>query len=686
NNNNNNDNIDNGIGENIIEKSEQTIEDGKYIIKTLVNKNFALDITGASTYDRANVQLWSDVSVLQQRFEVEYLPDGYYKITNIKSGKVLDVQDANTKIGANLQQFMWHDVDAQKWIIEKTDDGYYSIKSKLSGLYIDLYNGVALNGQNIHLFSKNNTNAQKFEFERTGTQTIQNGLYTIHTTVNNGFVVDVSGASQENRANVQVWESNGTDAQKFKFIYNERGYYTIKAKHSNKVLDVADGSFNIGTNVHQYEENKTDAQKWIIEKNNDNYSFISKLNGLYFDIYNGVALNGQNIHLFTQNGTNAQLFKLEKTSSVPNLDTSRYPGYLERINNTIDEFSGWEIEFVYTGLNYWDAVNGEYSLRKRNLVPKSYGAYSPWVADDDKTLYDTGWYPASREAIAYQMDPRNFLDSTNIFQFLYVNQFCEDAVSINGISDRVSGKFLQGYEYDIYNACKNTNVDPYYVIARLIQEGGGSTLRMERSEGTYYNPFNIGASGDGTWNVINNAYNTARNNGWDTMQKAIEGGIQFLKNNYLECYQNTLYTNKFDIDRRSGGLYTHQYMQNLFAAYNEARNLCSYYRADNKLDSNFKFIIPLYEEMPSNPTPNPNGVNLSDTICNYTAYIKTRDGDGCYIRSGPGTSYSAIGGYPDGTSLTVIDNKTYLNTNGYDWFRVVLNNGTQGYIPSKFLS
>lgn len=46
------------------------------------------------------------------------------------------------------------------------------------------------------------------------------------------------------------------------------------------------------------------------------------------------------------------------------------------------------------------------------------------------------------------------------------------------------------------------------------------------------------------------------------MQKALEGGIGFCKDNWLENYQNTLYQNRFDIDSTNGtSLYTHQYMQ-----------------------------------------------------------------------------------------------------------------------------
>ena len=73
--------------------------------------------------------------------------------------------------------------------------------------------------------------------------------------------------------------------------------------------------------------------------------------------------------------------------------------------------------------------------------------------------------------------------------------------------------------------------------------------------------------------------------------------------------------------------------------------------------------------------------------CNYSARIKTNDGDGCYGRYAPTKSVPAI--YPcfsEGTTMTVIDNSTYKNIDGYDWYRVILSNGTQAFFPGKYIA
>ena len=754
-------------------EGKQTIEDGKYAIKSAVNTDYAIDVAGASTANGANIQLYRYSGIASQQFNITYLGDGYYKILASHSNKSIDVYNAGKTIGTNVQQCEQNKEDAQKWIIKDVGNGYYSIVSKCNGLYVDVYNAVATNGTNIQMCNSNGLDAQKFKLEKIaetsnpsemeGEQTIEDGKYAIKSAVNTDYAVDVAGGSTANGANIQLYRYRGILSQQFNITYLGDGYYKILAAHSDKSIDVYNGGKTIGTNVQQCEQNKEDAQKWIIKDvGNGYYSIISKCNGLYLDVYNAVAANGTNIQMCNSNGLNAQKFKLEKITETTkdntsiDIDTSKYPGYKEAIEKLQSAHPNWNFELLYTGVKFSDAVAGEYSVRKRNLVPTDYGG--EWIAGT--TLYDTGWYAASEKAIAYYMDPRNFLNDTDIFQFQDVNDYLDGVCTLEGIKNKVSGSFLQEYATDINTACKNKNVNPYYIIARLFQENGtnpkSGTYKMDGGDNKYYyNPFNIGATGDTKTEVYNNALARAKQEGWDTMEKALEGGIYFCKANWLDNYQNTLYQNRFDIDTRNGtSLYTHQYMQNLMGAYSEARILRSSYANTGKLESEFTFIIPLYEGMEATLSPMPvnsqesysinvkttgtyvrirsdastdstilrelptkgtillsvqRGINsnwqkiiTSDgligyisgdyvtqiddvTTCNYTANVKTNDGNGCNVRIGPSTRLDKVTALSDGVAVTVIDDSTYKNIDGYDWSRVRLSSGTQVFIPSKYL-
>ena len=201
------------------------------------------------------------------------------------------------------------------------------------------------------------------------------------------------------------------------------------------------------------------------------------------------------------------------------------------------------------------------------------------------------------------MDPRNILNDENIFQFKEL-EYVEGAQTILGIEEITEDTFLQGESIAnaLIEAGKNANVDPYFIASRLIQEQGrkGTVLSQgyNYQEKTVYNPFNINATGNSQEEIIQNAAEYAYNQGWDTLEKGLIGGVDFIKEGYINKGQNTLYLQKFDIVDIDGSLYTNQYMQNLLALMSEASNMLEIYEASDTVESAFNFIIPLYENMP----------------------------------------------------------------------------------------
>ena len=670
-----------------IASETRTLEDGTYIIKSAINNNYVLDISGASKSNGGNIQIWTNSSVSQQRFVIKYLNNGYYSITSSNSGKVLDVTSAGKSSGTNVQQWGYNATDAQQWMIKDESDGYYSVISKCNNLYLDVSSGIAKNGTNIQVYAGNDTNAQKFKFEKyeegkiTGKKTIEDGTYIIKSAINNNYVLDISAGSKQNGGNLQIWTNSNVAQQRFGVQYLNNGYYTITSINSDKVLEVVDGSKQPATNVQQYTSNGTDAQKWVIKETGDGYYYIiSKCNGLYLDVNNADAKNGTNIQVYTGNNSKAQKFIFEEVKTTINIDTTKYPGYKEKIEALIEAHPNWNFELLYTGLSLDEVVSGEAKVHSRNLVPSDKSG--EWICSVCGTKpYDSGWYCASEKATAYYMDPRNFLDEVNIFQFQDVNEYISGVFTLEGIQNQINNTYLQNYANDIDTACRNKNVNPYYIISRLIQEQGrnGTTIGkgMDGGDGkTYYNPFNIGASGNGWNEIYANALARAKKEGWDTMEKAIEGGITFCKANWLENYQNTLYQNKFDIDTRNGtSLYTHQYMQNLMGAYSEAQLLQGMYANTGKINSYFTFIIPVYENMSSTVSQLPS--NSSEI---YPMDVETT-GTNINVRKEANTNSAVIRTISEkGTKLLSIERG--INTN---WQKVIFTDGTIGYVSGTYL-
>ena len=78
----------------------------------------------------------------------------------------------------------------------------------------------------------------------------------------------------------------------------------------------------------------------------------------------------------------------------------------------------------------------------------------------------------------------------------------------------------------------------------------------------------------------------------------MEGGAEYLAENYILQGQDTLYLQKFDVESEHSGLYWHQYMQALYAAFNEGNTVEEAYRRLEIKDGYFEFKIPIYENMP----------------------------------------------------------------------------------------
>lgn len=292
-----------------------------------------------------------------------------------------------------------------------------------------------------------------------------------------------------------------------------------------------------------------------------------------------------------------------------NLSTTNYPGYKELIDSLQKKYPDWTFTLFYTRLDWNDVIENEGhkdgTLYPLNLIPDSSIYPNDWKCeiDKDKTFDNGTWLCASDKAIKYQMDPRNILNEENVFQFKELN-YVDSAQTIEGLKEITNGSFLEGDNIaeSLMQAGKNSNLDPYFIASRLIQEQGRKGTTLSRgylfNDRIVYNPFNIKATGNSSNEIIENAARYAYEQGWDTLEKGLIGGVNFVKVGYIDKGQNTLYLQKFDVVNQDEILYKNQYMQNLLAPMSEARNMLDVYKASDTIDSAHNFIIPLYENMP----------------------------------------------------------------------------------------
>ena len=151
-------------------------------------------------------------------------------------------------------------------------------------------------------------------------QSVPDGEYMICNRGLGTAMLDISGASRSNGANAQLWEANGSGAQRFMISYDEcAGAYEIMCAASGLALDVDCADFSSGANVQQYARNGSAAQRWLITQRGDGAYTIASVGGpgLVLDAKWGLTSNGTNVQLYESNGSAAQSWRLAATGRNP---------------------------------------------------------------------------------------------------------------------------------------------------------------------------------------------------------------------------------------------------------------------------------------------------------------------------------------------------------------------------------
>ncbi len=346
------------------------------------------------------------------------------------------------------------------------------------------------------------------------------------------------------------------------------------------------------------------------------------------------------------------------------LNTQGFPeSYKNALRNLHAQYPQWV--FVADHLNYeWNtALNNQADVIGRSLISKD--VISSWKSLDPKSYdWDTGtwytfdggkWCAASKELVAYYMDPRNFLDETYIWMFEQLS-YQSEFQTVDKLELILKNTFMQAgtnlvtndetgaasnYADILMIAADKSGVSPFYLASSILIEMGnkgtsGSISGTVSGYEGYYNYYN--------WKAYAHSGNSAIVNGlifaqttnekyfqpWNTRYKALIGGAKMFGENYISIGQDTLYYKKFDY---VGTPYTHQYMTHIKAHASEAYKTSSAYTSDVKTGTPLVFRIPVYKNMPETactlPTgdgsPNNclstlaiNGQNLTPTFSKFT--------------------------------------------------------------------
>ena len=319
--------------------------------------------------------------------------------------------------------------------------------------------------------------------------------------------------------------------------------------------------------------------------------------------------------------------------------------YAERLTRVHLLYPEWEFEVLPVSRSWKDTLALETAKPSLNLI-SGRSDFSAYRHESNQTTYDSGYYQASAAAVAYFLDPRNFLNEVDLFQFYEQKQTASltpadlDAVLAGTFMENAVLENDRTYAEYLIEVGEELGVDPVFLAVKLRQEqGDGSSPLLSGTCGTllagyykhqttvtangkqikppapgsvneadltaldgYYNLFNIKAGGDGVFSIYRNALTYAKNHGWNTRWRALRGGAEFLRDDYIGKGQSTIYLQKFDVCT-SGS--PHQYMQNVGGALSEGRTLSRFFAANGLTDRACTFRIPVYTDMPKSPCSDP---------------------------------------------------------------------------------
>ena len=349
--------------------------------------------------------------------------------------------------------------------------------------------------------------------------------------------------------------------------------------------------------------------------------------------------------------------------------------YAGRLAGLQWDHSDWKFEPLFVKDLGWEEIVGKECTPAWNLViysswaPDEWNAlkeanYTPYYAKGAKA-YDSGaWYQASREAIAYFMDPRNFLNERDVFMFETLG-YDADSQTLEAVERTFQKTFMFRANYDggdrkfselVADVGRRLGVSPVFLAGRLASEQGNGSAqafgtigdaltsyytnaadtvgnaviwgkRFTRGNANttkvmvkgrsayngYYNFFNFRAYGLGLFEIKYNAWVEATSEEtrlkyrgpWNTQARAIEGGSMKIKERYIDTCRHTRYLQKFSVLAEAGAFRWKQYMQNIAAPLVEARKTFAAYDAADTLDAPYRFLIPVYRGLPKDRSPDP---------------------------------------------------------------------------------
>ena len=185
------------------------------------------------------------------------------------------------------------------------------------------------------------------------------------------------------------------------------------------------------------------------------------------------------------------------------LNSQGFPeSYKVSLRTLHTEHPTWVFQAQKTGLNWSDVMAAEGAVGT-NLVSKSsisswksteYGAYD-WNTGIWTGFDGSSWVAASKDIVAYYMDPRNFLNDTYVFQFLH-HAYDSNAQTREGLTSLITGTFLEKTPESTTAATQSVQETIGSGSSPVVNNSGSTGTSGSLQQGESYGPgMSTGTSG-----------------------------------------------------------------------------------------------------------------------------------------------------------------------------------------------
>ncbi len=296
------------------------VAEGFYAISSALDGSPALDVEGASRSDGARAQVWHANGTLAQRFEVRPCSDGTYTIRPAHSAAALEARGGDLVPTTPAVQRPFDAASrAQRWCFVAQPDGTVAILNAANGLALDVAGAQATAGTSVQLYPANGTAAQRWTLSEASAPSVALGVCALVPACAPSRVLDVTGASAAAGANVQLYRSNQTLAQRFEAkrvgdaTAGPGGAYAFQSLLSGYLLTDRDGNVVMEPAATG---DAAAAQQWAAKMGFGGTVLANLGTGRVLDVAGAQDVDGANIGTYAENGTLAQGFSVQPAHAL----------------------------------------------------------------------------------------------------------------------------------------------------------------------------------------------------------------------------------------------------------------------------------------------------------------------------------------------------------------------------------